>query len=149
MNVKNPLDIGPSGIYSKLLPMLLADPEIDMVLAIMVIPYEAVRNFKSAGFRVRDWFGDISSVREQYPEKPLVSVAIGHPEYLEDIASLCGRSIPIFASPEAAARPLLRSGVIPRHERNQETKDLILVKLKLRKAPPVTEGTLSTRLNYF
>jgi len=106
MNVKNPLDIGPSGIYSKLLPMLLADPEIDMVLAIMVIPYEAVRNFKSAGFRVRDWFGDISSVREQYPEKPLVSVAIGHPEYLEDIASLCGRSIPIFTSPEAAARAL-------------------------------------------
>jgi acyl-CoA synthetase (NDP forming) len=106
MNVKNPLDIGPSGIYSKLLPMLLADQEIDMVLAIMVIPYEAVRNFKSAGFRVRDWFGDISSVREQYIEKPLVSVAIGHPEYLGDIASLCGRSIPIFTSPEAAAQAL-------------------------------------------
>lgn len=106
MNVKNPLDVGPSGIYSKLLPMLLADQGIDMVLAIMVIPYEAVRNFKSAGFRVRDWFGDLSSVRQQYPAKPLVGVAIGHPEYLDDLTSLCGRSIPIFTSPEAATQAL-------------------------------------------
>jgi len=104
--VKNPLDVGPSGIYSQLLPMLLADQEIDMVLAIMVIPYEAVRNFKSAGFRARDWFGDISSVRERYLDKPLVSVVIGHPEYLEDMVSLCGPSIPIFTSPEAAAQAL-------------------------------------------
>ena len=106
MNVKNPLDVGPSGIYSQLLPMLLADQEIDMVLAIMVIPYEAVRNFKSAGFRARDWFGDISSVRERYLDKPLVSVVIGHPEYLEDMVSLCGPSVPIFTSPEAAAQAL-------------------------------------------
>jgi len=52
MNVKNPR-CRSLGIYSQLLPMLLADQEIDMVLAIMVIPYEAVRNFKTAGFRVR------------------------------------------------------------------------------------------------
>jgi acetyltransferase len=106
MNVKNPLDVGPSGIYSKLLPMFLADPEIDMVLAIMVIPWEAVRNFKTVGFRVGDWFGDIASLRQQYPDKPLVGVVIGHPEYVDDMASLCGRSVPIFTSPEAATRAL-------------------------------------------
>jgi acyl-CoA synthetase (NDP forming) len=77
-----------------------------MVLAIMVIPYEAVRNFKSAGFRVRDWFGDIASIRERYPDKPLVGAVVGHPEYVDDIASLCGRSVPIFTSPEAAAQAL-------------------------------------------
>jgi acyl-CoA synthetase (NDP forming) len=106
MNVKNPLDVGPSAIYSKLLPMFLADPEIDMVLAIMVIPYEAVRNFKTVGFRVGDWFGDIASIRERYPDKPLVGAVVGHPEYVDDIASLCGRSVPIFTSPEAAAQAL-------------------------------------------
>src|SRR5512136_2426928 len=104
MNVKNPLDVGPSGTYSKLLPMLLADPEIDMVLAIMVIPYQAVRNFKTAGFSVGDWFGDIASFREQYPDKALVGVVVGHPEYVDEMASLCGRSVPLFASPEAAAQ---------------------------------------------
>jgi acetyltransferase len=106
MNVKNPLDIGPSGIYSKLLPMLLADPGIDMVLAIMVIPYVAVRHFKSVGMTARDWFGDIASIREQYPEKPLLSVVVGHPAYVDDVTCLCGRSVPVFTSPESAARAL-------------------------------------------
>jgi len=77
-----------------------------MVLAIMVIPWEAVRTFKSAGFSVRDWFGDIASIRERSPEKPLVGVVVGHPEYVDEIASLGGRSIPIFTSPEAAAQAL-------------------------------------------
>jgi acetyltransferase len=106
MNVKNPLDIGPSGVYSKLLPMLLADPGIDMVLAIMVIPYVAVRHFKSAGMTARDWFGDIASIREQCPDKPLLGVVVGHPAYVNDITSLCGRSVPVFTSPEPAAQAL-------------------------------------------
>jgi len=106
MNVRNPLDIGPSAIYGRLLPMLLADPGIDMVLAIMVIPYVAVRYFKSAGMTARDWFGDIASIRERYPDKPLLSVVVGHPTYVEDMTSLCGRSIPVFTSPESAARVL-------------------------------------------
>jgi acetyltransferase len=109
MNVRNPLDIGPSATYSKLLPMLLADPGIDMVLAIMVIPYVAVvRHFKSAGISARDWFGDIASIREQYPDKPLLSVVVGHPEYVSDITSLCGRAIPVFTSPEPAAQALAK-----------------------------------------
>jgi acyl-CoA synthetase (NDP forming) len=106
MNVKNPLDIGPSEIYGKLLPMLLADPKIDMVLAIMVIPYVAVKYFKSAGMTAKDWFGDIASIREPYPDKPLLSVVVGHPAYVDDITSLCGRSVPVFASPELAAEAL-------------------------------------------
>jgi acetyltransferase len=106
MNVKNPLDIGPSTTYSKLLPMLLADPGIDMVLAIMVIPYVAVRHLKSTGITARDWFGDIVPIRERYPDKPLLSVVVGHPAYVDDITSLCGRSIPVFTSPEPAAQAL-------------------------------------------
>jgi acetyltransferase len=106
MNVKNPLDVGPSGIYGKLLPMLLADPGIDMVLAIIAIPYVAVRHFKKVGMTARDWFGDIASIREQYPDKPLLSVVVGHPAYVEDMTSLVGRSIPVFTSPETAAQGL-------------------------------------------
>jgi acetyltransferase len=108
MNVKNPLDIGPSAIYSKLLPMLLVDPRIDMVLAIMVIPYVAVRHFKSVGITVSDWFGDLASIRERYPDKPLLSVVVGHPEYVQDMTSLCGRSIPVFTSPESATQALAK-----------------------------------------
>lgn len=106
MNVRNPLDIGPSEIYGKLLPMLLADPGIDMVLAIMVIPYVAVRHFKIVGITAKDWFGDIASIRERYPDKPLLGVVVGHTAFVDDITSLCGRSIPIFTSPELAAQAL-------------------------------------------
>lgn len=106
MNVRNPLDLGPSQKFNRLLPMLLADSEIDMVLAIIVLPYVAIKNLKSAGVTARDLFGDIASVRNEHPEKPLVGVVIGHPEFVEDIASLCGQSIPIFASPEPAAKAL-------------------------------------------
>jgi acyl-CoA synthetase (NDP forming) len=86
--------------------MLLADPGIDMVLAIMVIPYVAVKYFKSAGMTARDWFGDIASIRKRYPDKPLLSVVVGHPTYVDDMTSLCGRSVPVFTSPEPAAQAL-------------------------------------------
>jgi acyl-CoA synthetase (NDP forming) len=106
MNVRNPLDLGPSQIFHRLLPMLLADSGIDMVLAIMVIPYAAIRSLKSAGITVRNLFGDIVTVRERHPEKPLVGVVVGHPGFIKDMASLCGPSIPIFNSPEPAAKAL-------------------------------------------
>jgi len=106
MNVRNPLDAGPAGIYSKLLPTLLADPKIDMVLAIIVIPYVAIKVFKTAGLTAKDWFGDIPSIRERYSDKPLVSVVVGHPAFVDEMTSLCGRFTPVFTSPEPAAQAL-------------------------------------------
>jgi acyl-CoA synthetase (NDP forming) len=106
MNVRNPLDVGPSGIQDRLLPMLLSDPEIDMVLAIMVLPYAVVSHFKSAGITVKDWLGDVASIRERHPDKPLVGVVVGHPAFVDDIASVCGRFVPVFTSPEPAVQAL-------------------------------------------
>jgi acetate---CoA ligase (ADP-forming) len=106
MNVKNPLDLGPSGNYGKLLSILLSDPVIDMALAIMVIPYAVVRNFKALGIRLKDWFGDTASIRAQFPEKPVLSVVVGHREFAEDIAAMNGDSMPVFDSPEQAALAL-------------------------------------------
>lgn len=106
MNVRNPLDLGPSQNFGRLLPLLLADPEVDMVLAIMVIPYAAVRALKGARYRVREFFGEIGSIRGEHPEKPVAGVVLGHPEFVQDMSSLCGPSIPIFGSPEQAAKAL-------------------------------------------
>ncbi len=106
MNVRNPLDLGPSQKFNRLLPMLLADSEIDMVLAIMVIPYAPIKNLKTAGVTVRDLFGDIASVRRHHPEKPMLGVVIGHPGFVEEMISLCGSSVPIYNSPEPATRAL-------------------------------------------
>jgi acetyltransferase len=106
MNVRNPLDLGPSQNFHRLLPILLADSGIDMVLAMMVIPYAAIRSLKNVGVSIKDLFGDVASIRVRHPEKPLVGVVIGHPEFVEDMASLCGPAIPIFTSPEPAAQAL-------------------------------------------
>lgn len=106
MNVRNPLDVGPSGAFSRALPLLMGDPEIDMVVSIMVIPYAVVRKFKTVGFAVKDWFGDVAALRAQYPDKPLLSVVVGHPEFVRDVSSLCGPSVPVFTSPEPSARAL-------------------------------------------
>jgi acyl-CoA synthetase (NDP forming) len=106
MNIRNPLDLGPSQNFDQLLSILLADSEIDMVLAIMVIPYAAIRSLKNVGVALKDLFGDVASIRARHPEKPLVGVVIGHPAFVEDMASLCGPAIPIFTSPEPAAQAL-------------------------------------------
>jgi acyl-CoA synthetase (NDP forming) len=106
MNIKNPLDLGPTANYARFLPLLLSDPEIDMVLAVMVIPYAAIRNFKALGLKPKDWFGEIALLRRQFPDKPLVNVVVGHPEFVEEISVLCGPSLPVFTSPESAARAL-------------------------------------------
>lgn len=106
MNIKNPLDLGPSRIYGSALSILLANPEIDMALAVIVLPYATASKFKTMGMAEEDWFGDIELIRRQYPHKPLLNIVIGHHQFVADIARLSGRSTPVFSSPEQAARAL-------------------------------------------
>jgi len=106
MNVRNPLDVGPSGTFSRALPLLLADDGVDMVLSIMVIPYAVVKNVETVGFTLKDWFGDMEGLRGRFPDKPLVGMVVGHPEFVRDVASLCGPETPVFDAPEPAAQAL-------------------------------------------
>jgi acetyltransferase len=106
MNIKNPLDVGPSGIYGSVLPIFLANPEIDMALVIIVIPYAIASKFEIMGISEKDMFGDIESIRAQQPDKPLLTIVIGHHQFVANISRLGGPSAPLFTSPEQAARTL-------------------------------------------
>jgi len=106
MNVKNPLDVGPSGLYQKAVAAMLQDPAVDMVLAVAIIPFAVVRQFKPFGLTPKTWFGDLASIRALAPHKPFALCAVGHSEFIADMASLSGPSIPLFTSPEPAARAL-------------------------------------------
>jgi acetyltransferase len=106
MNVRNPLDVGPSGTFSRALPLLLADDGIDMVLSIMVVPYAVVKTVEAMGFTLKDWFGDLESLRDRFPDKPLLGVVVGHPAFVDDVACLCGPHAPVFNTPEPAAHAL-------------------------------------------
>jgi len=106
MNVKNPLDVGPSWMFSKALEALLEEPDIDMVLAITIIPYSVFRNLRENGLDGRSWFGDIAALRVQYPRKPLVVCAVGHSDFVSHMGEIAGPNVPIYISPEPAARAL-------------------------------------------
>jgi acyl-CoA synthetase (NDP forming) len=106
MNVRNPLDVGPSGQYLPAMAALMEDPGIDMVLSIAVIPYATFREFMALGVSVKDFLGSSSSLRELAPEKPLILCSIGDREFVEDLDEAVGPMVPVLTSPESAARAL-------------------------------------------
>ncbi len=106
MNVKNPLDVGPSGQYTRAFPALMEDPAIDMVIAVTIIPFAVVRTLKPTGITGKMWFGDIAEIRKRTPQKPLVVCAVGNTEFIEQMAEVSGDEVPVLTSPETAARSL-------------------------------------------
>ncbi len=116
MNVKNPLDVGPSGQFIKALTALMDDPGIDMILAITIIPFAIFREFGPLGFTVKLWFGDIASIRERAPQKPLVVCAPGNTEFMDHMAELSGPGVPVLSSPELAAKALSELWIYSRYK---------------------------------
>lgn len=106
MNVKNPLDVGPSPMFAKAMMALLDDPDVDMVIAITIIPYVIFRELSRRGYSGEAWFGDIAAVHDSVPQKPFVVVAVGHSEFVREMRKVAGPDVPVFVSPEPAARAL-------------------------------------------
>lgn len=106
MNVKNPLDVGPSPLFGVALRGMLKDPCVDMVIAVAVIPFVIFRELSRRGYRGEAWFGNIAEARGEAPDKPLVVVAVGHSEFVREMRSVSGPDVPVFVSPEPAARAL-------------------------------------------
>jgi acyl-CoA synthetase (NDP forming) len=106
MNVRNPVDIGPSAVFPVALAAMLQDPEIDMVLAITILPYVIFKTVSMKGSDGINWFGDLAGIRKAYPGKPLVQCALGHHDFIARMRQIAGPDIPVFISPEPAVRSL-------------------------------------------
>jgi acetyltransferase len=106
MNVKNPLDVGPSGQLLTAMEALLEDPGVDMVLSISVMPFAVFREFMEMGLSATSFLGNAVEIRERFPEKPLVVCSIGDRGFLEDLDEAVGPDTPLINSPETAARSL-------------------------------------------
>jgi acetate---CoA ligase (ADP-forming) len=106
MNVKNPLDVGPSSLYASSLPAMLQAPGYDLVLAVAIIPYSVVRQFQPLGLTPKVWFGDIVKAHADAPDKPLALAVVGANEFVADMARVSGPTVPVFTSPEACAKSL-------------------------------------------
>jgi acyl-CoA synthetase (NDP forming) len=106
MNVKNPLDVGPSAQFATALKALLGDPGIDMVLAVTIIPYAVFRELMDMGMKGSAWFGDIAGLKEAAPDKPLAVCAVGHGDFVKHMTEVAGPDVPVYVSPEPTARAL-------------------------------------------
>ena len=109
MNVKNPLDVGPSGIYAAAMKAAIADPQIDGIIAVPVLPEMFVHKFAGLGMDIRSLYGDPEEWRRLAPEKPLLMFTVGGPFWLESIRKTYGSAISLVSSPEIAARALAAS----------------------------------------
>jgi acyl-CoA synthetase (NDP forming) len=106
MNVKNPLDIGPSGIFRPACEAVFADPNPDGFILIPVIPYAAIEIYMRLGVKARDMLGDWPAYRETIKDKPVVAIHLGYREWIEQIKDLSGAAVATVSSPEAAVRAL-------------------------------------------
>jgi acyl-CoA synthetase (NDP forming) len=98
-SAKNPVDMIASGTaptYRKALDAVLADPNVDMALAIYVTPLPV---------DPADVLAEVTAMAEAYPWKPVLAVIMATEEFYEDLR---GRDepVPVYRFPESAVRSM-------------------------------------------
>jgi acyl-CoA synthetase (NDP forming) len=106
VNIKNPLDVGPSGIFPIAVEAIFSDPNPDGFILIPVIPYAAIDAWLRLGADERTFFGNWPALRPQIGSKPAIAVSLGATEWVERVKNLCGETIATVSAPEAAAKAL-------------------------------------------
>ena len=107
MNVGNPLDVGPSGIFNHALEAALREPAIDGIIIFPIIPWAVISPVLEsnpevvAGMFVRE--GPMSG---QPLPRPIIASVLGHPAWKDSVARFFGNKVPIVSSPQAAARSM-------------------------------------------
>jgi acyl-CoA synthetase (NDP forming) len=109
MNVKNPLDVGPSGTFASALKAVVTDPQIDGVIAIPILPEVIMSHITESGIDIRSMYGDPEELRILSPNKPIVLYTLGGPQWIETIHKTYGQTFSLVSSLENAARALSAS----------------------------------------
>ena len=106
MNTKNPLDVGPSGLFPRAFAAMMEDPDFDMVLAIIAVPYSAFR-FRMAQFTIEEFFfGGDTPLKERKWEKPFMIAVVCHEELVAKFRDRAEPTTPVFNTPEPPVRAL-------------------------------------------
>ena len=106
VNVRNPLDIGPSGIFPTALQAIFSDRNPDGFILIPVIPYAAIEVWLRLGLNAKALLGNWPDLSEKTRGRPVVAVLLGCQEWMKQVRELCGEAIATVNTPEAAARAL-------------------------------------------
>jgi len=106
MNAKNPLDVGPSRQFPLAFEAMLEDPHIDMVLAIIAIPYAAVEHIAGNEPISKRFLGDVAALKRRKDRKPALVCVVSHRSLVETFRGDLEPELPVFTSPEPAVKAL-------------------------------------------
>jgi len=106
MNVKNPLDVGPSGLFGVALEAALRDKQVSGVIAIPVIPGTIIKSIVDAGIDPAFMFGEAEKIRKAAPEKPVLIYTVGSNFWVQLVKDMFGPHLTMVSSPEVAAKAL-------------------------------------------
>ena len=104
VNVKNPMDVGPSGLFLPAVKEIMRDDNVDAVILIMVAPLTSF-----GGTQIFDMlFGSFKNMLSKYKDKPFVFCTFGDPDLTIKKARehLEGSGIPVFTSPQTAVKAI-------------------------------------------
>jgi len=107
MNVGNPLDIGPSGLFALGMKLAMTDPHIDAVISMPIAPWRVFKPVLDTNPEAvnRQRFIDPSLI-ERASERTLLISLIGHPEWVKTVSRFFGAGAPVMSTPQNAARAL-------------------------------------------
>jgi acetyltransferase len=105
MNVRNPLDLGPSGLLVEAVRRVAEDPGVDGVIAIFVIPYMVIQEIRKLGLAADRYLSPIrdmgGSLRAQ---KPILFSTLGNAAFRAILTEALPGGIPLMSTPENAAK---------------------------------------------
>lgn len=107
MNVGNPLDIGPSGLFALGMKLAMTDAGVDAAIAIPIAPWKIFKHALEldsdavTGLRYVD-----PDVLEETTERTLLVSCMGHPDWVANVKRFFGPRAPLMTTPQNAARAL-------------------------------------------
>ncbi|MBS3809372.1 MAG: CoA-binding protein [Desulfobacterales bacterium] len=106
MNIRNPVDVGPSGLFGPAMATAMETAAMNSFILIPVLPQMVLQEMKEAdkNMDMSTWLGDIREIRRKYPEKPVITVTLGSHVWMQLIRDFLGDEMPILNTPENAAR---------------------------------------------
>ncbi|MBN1662748.1 MAG: CoA-binding protein [Deltaproteobacteria bacterium] len=106
MKIGNPLDVGPSGLFSLAVNAALKDDQINGVITFPVVPGTTVKTLEREGLNLELLFGDAVEYRILSRHKPLLMFTFGGAYWMHKVQQIFGGAFTIVSSPEVASRAL-------------------------------------------
>ncbi len=106
MNVRNPLDLGPSGLLAEVVSRLMEDPGVDGLIVIFVVPQMVIEEIKRTRVQGDRYLGRIRGLSSLSLRKPLLFSTLGSSALRKDLLGALDSRIPLVSSPENAAKAM-------------------------------------------